>query len=504
MSHPDPKLASHDWLARAYDAVLSTADMLHRRRHLTAAIALPLMTLAAVAINHWVLLDFPNSGDEYNYVYQADTFAAGRLWNAPLPPAEVFTTNYIVQDGTRTFSSFPFGWPLVLALAQRAGIPLFLVNPILGAATIALVWRLGARLYSGPVGVIAAALVALSPFVLFNAASYFSHTFCGAVLLAAAVVASRDDRRTAWVPLLVGVLVGWAVVARYLTGVVCAVPIVLWLLRPGVSVVRTAALLALGGLPWILALAFYNQAMTGDPLELTTTPLTVSLWFRDGWLLRSADILSTHLLRHLSWTPPIVVFGYVFYLRAAPPALRRGALDWMFVLLVAVLYFYVERGGNQYGPRFHYEVFLFAAVFVTANVFRRPTLAAAPVADRRAFALFAASVAVLPVSMAVHAVIERRVVVERTDPYRQVAALGLTNAVVLITDRVGTVRSMGAPDLTRNGINPPGAVLFGLDQADDRPCHWTRMLPGRMPYLYAWDHAAARGQLIPLDCQTAR
>ena len=35
----------------------------------------------------------------------------------------------------------------------------------------------------------------------------------------------RDDRTPSWVPVSVGLLVGWAVLARYLTGVVCAVPV---------------------------------------------------------------------------------------------------------------------------------------------------------------------------------------------------------------------------------------------------------------------------------------
>ena len=131
-------------------------------------------------------------------------------------------------------------------------LPVWLVNPLLGTLTLGLVWALGARLYNPRAGVMAATLVLVSPFFLFNAASYFSHTLCGALLLAAAWLASREDRRPAWVPFAVGALIGWAVLARYFTGVVCAVPIVLWLLRPGVLRLRTldargARWFALGG-----------------------------------------------------------------------------------------------------------------------------------------------------------------------------------------------------------------------------------------------------------------
>ena len=490
-------------LSRLYTTVVAVAEVLHRRRLAVALVLAPVLTAVIVAVNQFVLLDFPNSGDEYNYLYQARTLAAGRLWNVPPGRPEIFATNYIIQEPGRVFSSFPFGWPLMLAIGIRLGLPVWLVNPLLGTLTLGLIWGLGARLYSGRVGVAAALLVAVSPFFLFNAASYFSHTFCGVLLLGAACIASRPDRRPAWVPMLVGFMIGWAVVSRYLTGVIAGIPIVLWLLRPGVPRMRTLALVALGGGPWVVALAAYNATMTGSMLRLTTTPLTVSLWLRDGWLLRSADILSTQLLRHLLWTPPAVMVAYLVYLRTAPADTRRPPLEWMLILTVAVLYLYVERGGNQYGPRFHYEAMLFAAVFVAANLFRGPTLAARPPYEAWLFALTVISVLAQPVSFAIHARLERAVIVERMDPFIQAARAGLSNALVLIADRVGSARSIAAADLTRNGIDYDGPVLYGLDQADDRPCAWARLVPGRRPYFYIWDHARRHGTLSPLDCATA-
>jgi hypothetical protein len=236
---------------------------------------------------------------------------------------------------------------------------------------------------------------------------------------------------------------------------------------------------------------------------LTTTPLTVSLWFRDGFLLRGGDILSTHLLRHLLWTPPAVMIAYLVYLRTATREIRRPPLEWTLILTVAVLYFYVERGGNQYGPRFHYEAFLFVVLFVVANVFR-----AEPLADRRPyerwlFGLLLASVLIQPISLAVHSRIEHAVIVERMDPFTQAAQKGLRDAVVLIGGRIGSLRSMAATDLTRNGIDYDRTVLFGLDLGDDRHCERMRRLPGRQPYLYVWDHLNDVGLLTPLLCEPA-
>jgi hypothetical protein len=321
------------------------------------------------------------------------------------------------------------------------------------------------------------------------------------LLLGAACLAAREDRTAVWVPLLAGLLVGWAVLSRYFTGAVCAIPIALWLLRSGTPRFRTTALFVLGGLPWALLLGWYNIQFSGSPWHLTTRPLTYSLWFADNFMLRGADMLATHLLRHLTWTPPGLLLAYIVYLRVAPNGLRRGLLDWTLVLLAGSLYFYIERGGNQYGPRFHYEAFLFMTVFVAANLFASERLDGRPRVDRVLFGLVAASVVVMPLAFAAHAVIEQGVIRERMDPYARVAAERLERAVVLIEGRVGTRRSMAGYDLTRNGIDGGGPVLYGIHLNDSASCAAAARLPDRPAWVYRWNRAAGRGELSPLQCR---
>ncbi|MGE0464201.1 MAG: glycosyltransferase family 39 protein [Vicinamibacterales bacterium] len=500
MADPTPGAASSAPLDRLYAGALALADWLNAHRSAVLALGAPAVLLAIVGVNRFVLVGFPNSGDEYVYLYQAETMAAGRLWNPAPAPAALFQFSYIVQEPGRAYGSFPFGWPLMLALGLSLGLPAWLVNPLLGTLTLGLVWWLGTRLYSPRVGALAALLVGMTPFFVFNAASYFSHTACGVLLLAAACVAARPDRSPAWVPLTVGLLVGWAVVTRYFTGAVCAVPIALLLLRSGVSRPRTLLLFALGGLPWLVALLAYNEALTGSPWRLTLTPITASLWFRDGFLLRGADILASHIARHVLWTPPALIAVYLVYLRAAPRETRRGAIEWTLVLMAVTMYFYVERGGNQYGPRFHYEAFLFLVPFAAANVFRRVSLIAAPRLDRLVFGGVAASVAVMPVSFGVHAALEREVIRERSDVYADAKAARLSNALVLVGGRVGSDRSMSAQDLTRNGIDYNASVLYGLDPGPAAHCLPGARLPGRTTYLYVWDHIEEDGELRRVAC----
>lgn len=497
---------SHRWsgaLGSCYQQCLRLADWAIARPRLMALVVAPVATLGLIATNALVLDDFPNSGDEYVYLYQAATLAAGRLWNAAPAHPEFFEFNYIAFAGDRAHGTFPPGWPLALALATHLRLPVRFVNPILGTLSLFLIARLGALLYNARVGVLAAIVTGTSTFFLFNAASYFSHTFCGVLLLGAAVVAAREDRTPPWVPLTVGFLLGWAVLVRYFTGVVCALPIVLLLVRSGVPATRTLVLCLLGGLPWVVALLTYNAALTGDPWQVTTTPLTRSLWFARGFALRGADILSTHLLRFLLWTPPLLVAVYAVYLIRGPRDLRRGAIDWMPVFVALPLYFYVERGGNQYGPRFYYEVFPFMVLFVTAHLFRESRLADKSRGDRYIFGVMVASVAVMPLWYAAHARVEHRVIRERSDPFRMVDEAHLANALVLVGGRVGTERSMGARDLTRNGIDFDRSVLYALDVGPEENCRAAAAYSTRTPFLYTWDRDRNRGVLQPIVCDTA-
>ncbi|MCC7127065.1 MAG: hypothetical protein IT178_19645 [Acidobacteria bacterium] len=486
-------------LDRRYQRLLAILTAATRHPWRLAAVTLPAVFAVLAAINQFVLLDFPNSGDEYAYLYQARTLAAGRLSNPPTGHPDLFAFNYIVHEPARVFGSFPLGWPLMLAIGLWMGLPAWAVNPLLGVLTLVAVAALGWRLHSPRAGLVAALIVGVSPFFLFNAASYFSHTFCGLLLVTAAWVAARADRRPAWVPVTIGLLIGWAVLARYLTGVIGAVPIIWWLLRPGTPRLRTLLLVAVGGLPWVAALMAYNDALTGSPWALTTRPLTMSLWFAEGMWLRGADILATHVLRHLSWTPPLLIVAYMLYLRRAAPVARRGLFPWVLVMTAAVLYFYVERGGNQYGPRFHYEAWLFAAVFGAANLVRHDTVPL-PRFDRRMFGLFVASVLVMPVALMVHAVREHRVITERSDVFAKGAAVAMP-ALIFLRGRVGTARSMAVLDLTRNGLDLAAPVLYAVDPgARDARCDAARRLGGRSVYLYDWDVAARQGSLQPVAC----
>ena len=483
----------------AYAACLAFGDWCQRCRLSLLVIGAPVYLLIVVGVGTLVLQRFPNSGDEFAYLYQAATLAEGRLSNPAPPSAGAFALNYITQRGNRVFSTFPPGWPLALALARGLRIPAWLVNPICGVLSLLLVWALASELHGNRIGPLAAALVASSGFFIFNAASYFSHTFCGLLLLLAACSAAAAGRCPTLGPLLTGFFIGWAVLSRYFTGSLCGIAIgALLVSRTRPRHLRALAFVVAAGLPWLLFLLAYNAALSGTPWRLTTLDMTVSTWFARGFAMRGLDILATQLLQFMLWTPPALLAAYLWYLRRAARSEGTQLLDWLFVATAVTLVFYINRGGNQYGPRFYYEPFLFLVVFTAGQLFRSEDLAHAGRGTRRIFAAVALSVALMPSLVVWRALQLRTIITERRDVFARVADEQLTDAIVLLAGRVGTARSMDVRDLTRNGIEYSRTVLYALDRTPAENCALAAAYPRRSMYRYAWDRTTRRGRLTPI------
>ena len=139
-----------------------------------AALGVTAAGLACSLVVVWALRAFPNSADEYAFLFEADTFRAGRLWN-PLPPLhKFFTFLHILELDGKWAALYPPGWPLLLAAVRLFNFPYWLACPLAGIVLLVAVFKLGER-QDGPLGgILALSFVALSPFFLFNAGSYFT------------------------------------------------------------------------------------------------------------------------------------------------------------------------------------------------------------------------------------------------------------------------------------------------------------------------------------------
>jgi 4-amino-4-deoxy-L-arabinose transferase-like glycosyltransferase len=107
------------------------------------------------------------------------------------------------------YTQYPPGYPAILALFVRFGVP-SLCGATLGALAVVATQRLGARAASRGVGLFAAALLATNPIFLRWCAAYMSHVAAMTALAAAAWLlldaTERADRRRDWESVLGGML----------------------------------------------------------------------------------------------------------------------------------------------------------------------------------------------------------------------------------------------------------------------------------------------------------
>jgi len=116
----------------------------------------------------------PHVNDEVAYLFQARLFQSGRLY-APSPCArEFFDFPHIINNG-KWYSIYPPGYPLLLVPGLLLRAP-WLVNPVLAALTVFLLFLLGREIYGREVGLLAALLAAVSPWFLLMSSTLMSHS----------------------------------------------------------------------------------------------------------------------------------------------------------------------------------------------------------------------------------------------------------------------------------------------------------------------------------------
>ncbi len=221
----------------------------------------------AVALGRWVVDPWPHISDEVAYWFQARAFAGGELsFPAPEPDlASFFPSEWVITHQGRWFSIFPPGWPLLLAIGVRLGVP-SLVNPAIGAMTIVVIYRLLLRLTGQAKALAAVILCALSPFYLFMCASFMSHPaslLFNALALLLFLEGTSTGRWAAFV--LSGGCWGFAFIVRQLDATV------LWFAAAGYLALRhrtrpqlLGTFLSAAGLAAGAAIyAVYNHALAG-------------------------------------------------------------------------------------------------------------------------------------------------------------------------------------------------------------------------------------------------
>lgn len=217
------------------------------------------------------LLDaFPHTLDEIDYFSQAKIFARGRLWAVLPEPRQFFHFINMVEKDGRWFAQYPPGWPALLAIGVKLGVP-WAVNPLLGALMVLLIFFLARELFDEKTARLSSLLALFSPYFIIMNSTMMSHTSCAAALLAFLILLWRAGQRKSR---------GQAFFAFFFLGLAATIrpysAFLVWLPGMGlmiyelrkypVDILRFLPGLALGfGIPLSLFL-YYNHLTTGSAL----------------------------------------------------------------------------------------------------------------------------------------------------------------------------------------------------------------------------------------------
>ena len=452
-------------------------------------------------------VSWPNSGDEYSYVFLADTLRSGRLWvPAPPDPYLFFAAHVSVKDGMM-FSPYPPGWSALLAPFRALGVG-WLTNPLLTVLLGVALAGCARRLKLSPaIQTSALSLVLLTPFTAFLGGSLFPQTISAAVVACIVWVQLTDEARPGIAKkLLIGALFGALMLIRY---DVCLIVAVVYaadrLACRRTRVFGDGLWVVLGALPFVGCLLAYDAAITGNPLQLTAywdSPeilgsaiqgLPTSL----GWRILALNLYWLGGLAQFGGLPVLVlsVIGLAVKIR------RRTCRFYDFMLPAAVLFysFLPFTGGHQYGPRYWFWAWPLAMLTIT-------TALADEAGQLRAFgrhfsfeglaaaSLVYATAAFCVLLVTTHVYIQaRRSVFDVPPPQVRSVILIPRRLLVLWPWQYAYIHAMSY-DFTRNDLDFAAPVLYGsadVPNSEARACR----LGGRAVFL--WEPP---GRLRPVAC----
>jgi hypothetical protein len=342
-----------------------------------------LLTAIAVAVVCAVLSvvvyeRHPHVPDEVAYLFQARTFATGRI-TLPNPPVPSAFELYLLKSGPQGwFSPVPPGWAAMLAPGAFIGAA-WLVNPALTGLNVLLVYLVLQPLYGRRVARLSTLLFAVSPWNLFLGMSFMSQTFtlsCALLATYAVITARRTDQaRWAW---LGGVMLGVAAAVRQLDAMVIAGALGLWAIGFGGRRLRYSGTfgLVVGALLGTAPLLAFNQYFTG---KMSTFPIMA---YNDvvygkganaygfgkdrgmGWaldpnpghgpvdgMINSALNVAATQVELFGWSVGSLLLVYAFVLRGRVTTADRLMLGLIALTWLAYFFNYFS-GGPDFGARY--------------------------------------------------------------------------------------------------------------------------------------------------------
>ena len=368
-----------DWKPKPWQVVaaLAGAFVIHATAHQLAVGDLAIVSDEAVFLTQSRWMRFPEVA-----------------WPMDADIAPFFRMRKVDFLHGQMYGMYPPGWPAMLAAFRYVGLEWWAIV-ICGTASVALAYFIGARLMSHRVGALAAILLATSQLFLENLAGYMSHGaailgFLGATWCLLVGIDHRGWRRVLpWV--VAGMLLGFVVTVRPLTGLAIGFSIGLWMLWRAWRVqpkhaFALAGCVALGGVLPAWLFIKYNLAVFGTPIALgheVMHPGLYSLGFGDRgfrvldenlqWVPATEPHLPMDAFRKLvrrlagmnTTFVPVGMLVPISSLALAAGFRIRWGLVAAFSILPAMFFFYWDASLRHYVELLPFTLLVVAAMLVT-------------------------------------------------------------------------------------------------------------------------------------------
>jgi len=461
-----------------------------------AAILLPLPAA------YYVLDRFPNSGDEFAYLFQARTLAGLRLWEtAPVLGTDLIPFRTWIFD-SKWVSQYPPGWPMVLSTGLLLGLPAWMVNAVVGGGTVAVLAALCRRVGDQSAAVVAAALFTLTPFYIMNAASYFPHLFSSLLILSLCFCLLPDGETVRGHKLVAaGAIVGLVAMTRYFDVLPLLPAMLFWLVRQRRSAwPRIIALVAAGFIPLLMLLMIYQYQITGSPFRsayfvIDTSEVSEILVGLDPLRIINGVVVTAGRLVELAlWTSPVLLIAYCSCVVLKLKDRKLAYYDLIFPTFVLAYVAFADLGGNRYGPRYYFDAFplmmvtiVSALPLVRARLERPVDRAMLPLASIVCLLYFLGTWPLVLTAFQLQ-------VFSRQEPFR-LAKQAVTGKAIVIQDTSSAV-GLHDWDLVRNPPSMDAAVLYARSGTDIGALR--KAFPERSIWRYSRRDSTQPGQLVPV------
>lgn len=343
-----------------------------------------------------VFYGWPTVPDSIAQYAHARLLSQGYLTAPALPFPEFFPSDLAMQENGKWFSQYPLGHLLLLAGGHVLGAP-WLINPLLGACTVAAVYLLAREVFQDArLARLSALLTSFCPLMLFMASEAMNHAtalFFITLFMGSFLRAFRRES-FAWA-VLAGISLGACFITRPLTAVALSLPFIglgLARLYENRRYWRLILVMLMAFLAPFSAQLYLNDITTGDPLVFAYMRNPIQLaYYRYGfsdWIASAEALMRPNVntpmkaLGHVSndlinfnlqlfrWAFP----GLAFFMVALCLGMKRRPIRLMLASILSLVVAYMPYSYQSwcFGPRFMHELLGPLLVLTAWGILRTP------------------------------------------------------------------------------------------------------------------------------------